>query len=160
MSEADESPETKAARNDRHKAAGKLKGVGGLNLETQAQTMVAPWETPKTSDEHGTREVDGRRGVGLNTQVGWATPSARDHKDTPGMATTGTNPDGSERSRLDQLPRQAALAEPGSPATGSPASTGKRGRLNPALSRWLMGYPKDWDDCAMRAHRSIPPKRG
>ena len=26
------------------------------------------------------------------------------------MATTGTNPDGSERSRLDQLPRQAQLA--------------------------------------------------
>jgi hypothetical protein len=26
------------------------------------------------------------------------------------MATTGTNPDGTERKRLDQLPRQAALA--------------------------------------------------
>jgi hypothetical protein len=42
--------------------------------------------------------------------AGWCSPSARDWKDTPGMATTGTNPDGSERTRLDQLPRQAALA--------------------------------------------------
>ena len=38
--------------------------------------------------------------------TGWVTPSARDWKDTPGMATE--RPDG--RSRLDTLPRQAALA--------------------------------------------------
>ena len=38
--------------------------------------------------------------------TGWLTPSARDWKDTPSMATV--RPDG--RSRLDQLPRQAALA--------------------------------------------------
>lgn len=43
-------------------------------------------------------------------QRGWVTPATRDYKDTEGMATTGTNPDGSERSRLDQLPRQAQLA--------------------------------------------------
>lgn len=41
--------------------------------------------------------------------VGWSTASARDHKDTAGMALSGTNPDGSERSRTDQLPRQAQL---------------------------------------------------
>jgi hypothetical protein len=40
------------------------------------------------------------------------TPSERFWKDSPGMATTGTNPDGSERMRLDQLPRQAQLATP------------------------------------------------
>ena len=38
--------------------------------------------------------------------TGWVTPSARDWKDTPGMATERL--DG--RSRLDQLPRQATLA--------------------------------------------------
>jgi len=43
-------------------------------------------------------------------QVGWATASSRDWKDTAGMSTTGTNPDGSTRERLDQLPRQAQLA--------------------------------------------------
>ena len=42
--------------------------------------------------------------------TGWATASARDWKDTGGMATTGTNPDGSVRSRMDQLGRQAHLA--------------------------------------------------
>jgi len=41
---------------------------------------------------------------------GWPTASSRDWKDTAGMATTGTNPDGSERTRLDQLPRVAQLS--------------------------------------------------
>ena len=50
--------------------------------------------------------------VNLQEQVviaGWVTPSSRDWKDTPGMAASGTNPDGSHRQRLDQLPRQAQL---------------------------------------------------
>ncbi|MGO3930829.1 hypothetical protein [Rhodopseudomonas pseudopalustris] len=39
------------------------------------------------------------------------------------MATTGTNPDGSERSRVDQLPRQAQLASWTTPS----ATDGDRG---------------------------------
>ena len=41
---------------------------------------------------------------------GWPTASARDWKDSPGMAVTAVNPDGSTRLRLDQLPRVAQLA--------------------------------------------------
>ena len=41
--------------------------------------------------------------------TGWPTPAARDGKDSPGMAIEGTNPDGTTRIRLDQLPRQAQL---------------------------------------------------
>jgi hypothetical protein len=42
--------------------------------------------------------------------TGWSETTSRDWKDTPGMATTGTNPDGSTRDRIDMLPRQAYLA--------------------------------------------------
>lgn len=50
------------------------------------------------------------RRTGDSGCTGWPKASARDWKDTPGMATEGVNPDGSVRSRLDMLPRVAALA--------------------------------------------------
>ena len=53
----------------------------------------------------------------------WLTESARDWKDTAGMATTAINPDGSERSRVDQLPRIAHLAAWPSPTTPSGGQT-------------------------------------
>lgn len=63
-----------------------------------------------------------------------ATPSRRDFKDTMGMSTTGVNPDGSERSRLDQLPRQAMLAGWPAPdatnvADGTPFDTQMRNMM-------------------------------
>ena len=62
--------------------------------------------------------------------TGWVTPSARDWKDTPGMATE--RPDG--RSRLDQLPRQAALA--GWP---TPSASDTRKYSAKAVSDFLAG---------------------
>jgi hypothetical protein len=133
--------------------------------------------------------------------AGWVTPSTRDWKDTPGMATTGTNPDGSVRNRADQLPRQAVLAgwptptvedqrrgvkpprphdkgipltqrvaqidmdQPmrrfpdGTILTGSTAEMESGGQLNAALSRWLQGYPVEWCQAAIRAHRAMPKRQ-
>ena len=91
-------------------------------------------------------------------ESGWVTPSARDWKDTPGMSTTGIDPDGSSRQRIDQLPRQAAQMDFGAIATGFHSAMGKSARLNPALSRWLMGIPPSWDDCAPTATPSTRSK--
>jgi len=69
------------------------------------------WPTPCQQDGPKGGPAQGiDRLPGAAAQAGRATPSSRDWKDTPGMAVTGTNPDGSERTRLDQLPRQAAMA--------------------------------------------------
>ena len=43
------------------------------------------------------------------------------------MAQTGTNPDGSERERLDQLPRQAALAAWATPQAADAKNCGGTG---------------------------------
>jgi len=60
------------------------------------------------------RRPDGSKATVSLNQVsqltGWSTASSRDWKDSPGMATVAVNPDGSERNRTDQLPRQALLA--------------------------------------------------
>jgi hypothetical protein len=123
------------------------------------------WPTPTVSI-HGSPETpEARKLRGFNPGVtimdalaGWVTPSARDWKDTPGMSTVGINPDGSSRSRQDQLPRQAAMSI-GTSSTSSTSPMEKRGALNPALCRWLMGFPPAWDASAVTAMPSSRKSR-
>ena len=101
-----------------------------------------PWPTPAKANGDGGQvmgraSATGRKPDGSKTQVtlngianlaSWVTTTTtttttRDWKDTAGMALTAPNPDGSERSRTDQLPRQAQLASWGIPMSSTPAST-------------------------------------
>lgn len=102
---------------------------------TRAVTALTGWPTARVTDgEKNVRSAEGalsemmRKGgpqdlAQATSLAGWSTPSARDHKDTAGMSLEGTNPDGSTRSRIDQLPRQvAAYAGWPTPTLGSPNS--------------------------------------
>lgn len=73
-------------------------------------------------------------------KVGWATPKASDGS---GGRTTETKGGGNVH-----LDKQARLTASGAVQTGSSALMERGGRLNPAHSRWLMGLPQEWDDCA------------
>jgi len=57
------------------------------------------------------------------------------------------------------LGRQVLLTDSGKQQIGSPAATEKPGQLNPAHSRWLMGYPAEWDACAPTAMPSSRKSR-
>ena len=129
------------ARQVRTKERWPDKGMG-MPLGTSAQ--LTAWPTPKASDCTGgrTTETAGGGNAHLDKDVRlarwpqaaspWAMPSARDWKDTAGMATTGTNPDGSERMRIDQLPRQAQLSSWNTPRA-TDGSNGGPNQANGAL---------------------------
>jgi hypothetical protein len=55
--------------------------------------------------------------------------------------------------------RKIRLLVSGPMPTGSDATTENSGRLNPAHSRWLMGYPPAWDVCAVTAMPSSRKSR-
>lgn len=92
----------------------------------------------------------------------WPAPQARDGN---GQGAS-LNRVGGRRRNLDDYARtggsqsqQVRLIVPGETPNGSTAPTTSIGQLNPAHSRWLMGYPAVWDACAPTATRSSRKSR-
>ena len=131
---------------------------GGGDLASVA--LLAIYPSPSVGDAMGSRQnpegttPGGKRPDGSKAQVGlqtvarlacYATPRAED-AESAGMRHS--------RGVADTL-----TAQVGQDLTSSTSATEKCGVLNPALSRWLMGLPPEWDACAVTAMPSSRKSR-
>ena len=107
------------------------------------------WPTPIANDATGSTHCYGKskerilKLPGAAQLANWATPCARDYR----YANLKSYKERGGGMKGESLNNQVVHSGP--IATGSPALTGKRGQLNPAHSRWLMGFQPEWDDCAV-----------
>ena len=79
--------------------------------------------------------------------AGWPTTTTRDYKSARRTESEQTHSPPLSHVVLGTLP------------ISSPAETASKGALNPALSRWLMGYPISWCVAAIKAFRLLTKKK-
>ena len=114
------------------------------------QAVLCGWPTTRANDGTGAKIPPGRQGGLALKQAaifsGWPTPTLTDEKrgaQPPRPWDTGIS-----LNQMAAIAGPARLTASGELLTGSDAGMESGGQLNPAHSRWLMGYPQEWDACA------------
>lgn len=112
------------------------------------------WPTARAEDSESCGNHPGAQdSLNAVSRGFWPTASARDWKDTDGMATEAVNPDGSHRNRLDHLPRVAMSFWPTAKVSTGEYSYSRGDKMKPVPN--LEGAAGAfWPTAATQEHRN------
>lgn len=136
---------------------------------TDFSSARTDWPTPAVSlitNDVNMRSTDGRTKPNklgwASAMAAWPTPTCQSPNSLRGKGQDpikrkeqGHTVNLTDAVNFVELNQPIRITASGQMLTGSDAGIESSGQLNPTHSRWLMGFPPEWDDCAVTAMQSF-----